>query len=117
LSCVLWETSDIAEQFIDAVDPPELQALTAELAYYQQASANRAAGIVADLQRQIEQFRYQQSALSATHLANRELLLRCFAARLSWKTLLDEEKQDIYRQLVDRVTMKDGQVVGVALKV
>lgn len=107
----------IAEQPAEVIDPPELQALKAELAYYEQAPGNRAAAIVADLRRQIEAFRHQQSAVSGQHSANRELLLRCFGDRLFWGTLPDEEKREIYRQLVDRVTVKDGQVVGIGLKV
>jgi site-specific DNA recombinase len=107
----------LAEQPVDAVDPPELQALKAELAYYQQAPGNRADGIVTDLRRQIEEFRYRQTTVGQQELANRELLLQVFGDRLYWKTLSDAEKQHIYRALVERVVMKDGQVVSVVLKV
>jgi len=37
--------------------------------------------------------------------------------RSYWKTLLDEEKRELYRALVDRVVVKDGQVERVELKV
>lgn len=107
----------IAEQPVDAVDSPELQALKAELAYYEQAPGNRAVGIMADLRRQIDEFRHQHSVIGQQQLANRELLLEAFGDRLYWQTLPDEEKRDIYRALVDRITVRNGQVVDVALKV
>lgn len=107
----------VAELPSEQVEAPALQALRAELAYYEQAPGNRATGIVEDLRRQIREFRHQQSAVSYQVLANRELLLRVFGDCLFWKTLLPEEKREIYRQLVDRVTVRDGQVVGVSLKV
>jgi len=69
------------------------------------------------LKRQIKEFRHQQIQHSQVDQANRELLLRCFSDRLYWKTLLDDEKRDLYRALVDRVVVKDGQVESVLLKV
>jgi len=107
----------VAEQPSNAVDPPELQALKAELTYYQQAPGNRAAAIVVDLQQQIDQFNRQKQTVSQQHSENRELLLKVFGDRSYWKTLLEEEKLEIYRALVDRVVIRDGQVERVDLKV
>jgi site-specific DNA recombinase len=107
----------LAELSSEQITSPELQALRAELAYYEQAPGNRATAIVADLRQQIQEFQYQKSTVNYQQSANRELLLRIFGDRLFWKTLLPEEKRDIYRKLVDRVMMRDGQVVSVLLKV
>ena len=96
---------------------PELQALRSELAFYEAAPGNRAAAIIEDLKRQIEEVRHQSNQHSQVDQANRELLLRCFSDCLYWKTLLDEEKRNLYRALVDRVVMRDGQVESVSLKI
>ncbi|HEY9657548.1 MAG TPA: fdxN element excision recombinase XisF [Allocoleopsis sp.] len=107
----------VAELPPEHIDPPELKALKAELAYYQAAPGNRAAEIVADLHHQIENFHHETRNQSEEVSANRELLLRVFRDSLFWQTLLPEEKRDIYRKLVDRVTMKNREVVSVTLKV
>lgn len=109
--------AQLAELSPGQIDPPQLQQLKAELAYYQAAPGNRSASIVSDLQRQIEAFHHQQSAISAAQSSSRELLLATFGDRDYWLTLLDDEKLQIYRALVDRVTVKDGAVQSVALKV
>jgi site-specific DNA recombinase len=116
--CTRVETiTQIAESPPSTVFPPELQALRSELAFYEAAPGNRAAVIITDLKRQIEQFHHQTDQRAAVDEGNRELLLRCFRDRLYWKTLLDDEKQSLYRALVDRVVVKDGQVQDVILKV
>ena len=111
------QITTIAERPPSTLLPPELQVLRSELAFYQSAPGHRAIGIVADLKRQIKEFRHQQIQHSQVDQANRELLLRCFSDLLYWKTLLDEEKRDLYRALVDRVVMRDGQVESVSLKI
>lgn len=73
--------------------------------------------IKADLRQQIENFGHQESVLNAAQSTSRDLLLQTFGERSYWKTLLDEEKQEIYRALVDRVGVKDGKVERVELKV
>jgi DNA invertase Pin-like site-specific DNA recombinase len=109
--------AQIAERPPEHIDPPELKALRAELAYYDNAPGNRAEVIKADLRRQIEVFQSKQGVLTVQESENRELLLQVFGDRSYWKTLLDEEKQEIFRALVERIVLKDGKVEQVILKV
>lgn len=100
------------------IETPELQALRRELAYYQLAPGQRAAGIVAELQNQITILTQQGSQTTKAQGANRELLLQCFGDRSTWEHLMSpEEKRDVYRALVERVTVRDGAVQSVSLKV
>jgi hypothetical protein len=94
----------------------ELQTLKAELSYYQAAPGGRAASIIADLERQIIELRYQHSQTTSAAIANQDLL-EAFASPECWDMAMPEEKRDVYRALVDRVTIREGQVVGVSLKV
>ncbi|MDJ0704784.1 MAG: fdxN element excision recombinase XisF [Leptolyngbyaceae cyanobacterium MO_188.B28] len=110
------EIAEIAQLPQEAVDPPALQALKAELAYYEAAPGNRADAIIADLKKQIGAFWHRQLLEDKHQLANQELL-QGFSDRRYWQTLLPEEKQDLYRALVDRVYMREGKVAGVELKV
>ncbi|MDX2241382.1 MAG: fdxN element excision recombinase XisF [Leptolyngbyaceae cyanobacterium bins.302] len=99
-------------------ETPELQALRAELQYYQAAPGARAGAIVAELQNQIEALKTQQSSTTHQHTANRELLVQCFSDRATWEHLMSaEEKRDVYKALVEKVVIKDGQVQSVSLKV
>lgn len=111
------QITQIAELPPSTLLSPELQALRSELSFYQAAPGHRAAAIIVDLERQIEELRHQSDQHSQVDHANRELLLRCFSDRLYWKTLLDEEKRDLFRALVDRVIIQDGQIQSVLLKV
>jgi hypothetical protein len=99
------------------IEPPELQALRAELQYYQAAPGNRAAAIMAELQNQITALIQQGFQVTEHQAANRDLLLACFSDRNTWAHLMTaEEKRDVYRALVERVTIRDGQVQSVSLK-
>jgi site-specific DNA recombinase len=73
--------------------------------------------IKADLRRQIETFRVEQVELRDRGAENRVLLLQVFGDRSYWMTLLNEEKRDIYRALVDRVLIREGVVEEIILKV
>jgi site-specific DNA recombinase len=98
-------------------DPPELQALKVELAYYQDAPGSRAEAIVADLRQQIEAYQQRRQVTTAVTSEQRELLLQVFGDPIYWKTLKDEEKREIYRALVERVVIRDGKVEQVELRV
>lgn len=99
-------------------ESPELRALRVELAYYQSAPGNRAAAIVADLQNQITALMQQGVQVTKDQEQNRELLMNCFSDRNTWAYLMTpEEKRDVYRALVARVVIRDGQVERVELKV
>jgi site-specific DNA recombinase len=99
------------------IDPPELHALKAEMAFYEKAPGNRAQGIVAELREQIEVFRYEQTLIGEQQAIGQELLMQGLGDRMFWLTLPDEEKRQVYKALVDQVTVKEGQVIEVRLKV
>jgi DNA invertase Pin-like site-specific DNA recombinase len=102
----------------EQIETPEMQALRAELTYYQAAPGHRAAAIVAELKGQIESLIQQELQTSTRAQTNRELLVQCFGDRMTWEHLMSlEEKRDVYRALVNRVTIRDGQVQSVSLKV
>ncbi|MGB3311537.1 MAG: fdxN element excision recombinase XisF [Nodosilinea sp.] len=109
--------SAMAEVPSPDIDPPELQALKVELAYYQNAPGSRAASIVADLRQQIEAFKQKQQVATVVTSEQRDLLLQVFGDPLYWKTLMDEEKREIYRALVERVIVKNGGVERVEVRV
>ncbi|MBD2425370.1 fdxN element excision recombinase XisF [Phormidium sp. FACHB-1136] len=109
--------SATAEATEEQVDPPELQALKVELAYYLNAPGSRAAVIVADLKQQIDAYRHKQQASTTLSSGQRDLLLQTFGDPLYWKTLTPEQKRDLYRELVERVIVRDGQVERVELRV
>jgi DNA invertase Pin-like site-specific DNA recombinase len=109
--------SAVAEVTEDQIDPPELQALKVELAYYQNAPGSRAEAIVADLRQQIEAYKQKNQVDTVVTSEQRDLLLQVFGDPLYWKTLMDEEKREIYRALVERVVIKGGQVERVELRV
>ncbi len=99
-------------------EPPELQALRAELRYYQAAPGHRAAAIVAELQAQITALTQHGVQTTKDQEQNRDLLLACFSDRRTWARIMTlAERRDVYRALVERVTIRDGRVVGVSLKV
>ncbi|MGF1566878.1 MAG: fdxN element excision recombinase XisF [Nodosilinea sp.] len=107
----------IAELPPDNVDPPELRELKAELSFYENAPGSRAAGIIAELRHQVEDFQSRQREGNHQQSAQRELLIQAFGDLTYWKTLLSEERRDLYRALVDQVMLRAGQVESVLLKV
>ena len=109
--------TSIAELPPEHIDPPELQELKAELAFYENAPGTRAAGIVADLKQQIADFYSNRQVNEQQQQAQYELLQQVFYDLNYWKTLLPEEKRNIYRALVDKVYIQDGSVQSVELKV
>jgi len=72
---------------------------------------------VADLRQQIDAYHHQKETATALNVEQRDLLLQTFGDSLYWEALTHEEKRDIYRALVDRVIIKDGQVERVDLRV
>lgn len=109
--------ASLASVAADVVEPPELQALRAELLFYEGAPGQRAEGIKADLRQQIQAYQCRLQEADVARAGNLGLLLEVFGDRSYWKTLQDEDKRDIYRVLVDRVRMRNGRVEGVELRV
>lgn len=109
--------ADIASADPDFIEPPEIAELRRELIYYQAAPGKRAEAIVTDLKTQIEALTLASSQQSSADMVNRVRLVRNFGDRLFWTTLSDADKRLCFQNLVKRVTIKDGQVESVELKV
>ena len=107
----------LASQPAENVDSPEAKALRAELAFYESAPGHRAEAIKIELRQQIQAFQQNLQHQDARLSENRDLLLQVFSDRTYWTTLLDEEKRQIYRALVEKVIVRDGGVEQIVLKV
>lgn len=68
------------------------------------------------LQRRIEDMWYGVK-VEESERGDRLELLQAFSEPIVWRAYSDEKKRSIYRALVDRVVVKDGEVVDVVLKV
>lgn len=111
--------SDLAAQPVTIEEPIELQQLKAQLQGLEQIPGYNPSLETAkrELRSQIENLRHNTRAQAQTHSTDRDLLLEITRDPSFWRTLPDPEKQQIYRRLVDRVTVKAGQVESVSLKV
>jgi hypothetical protein len=111
------QVSKIVEQASDKVDPPEIQRLKAELAFYKNAPGDRAAGIVLDIEQQIQNFRSSHNRSEEEQSTRIKKLVHVFNDPQYWSTLPITERRDTYRELVNYVTIRAGSVDNVALKV
>ena len=111
------QVNRIVEQTSDKVDPPEIQKLKAELAFYKNAPGDRAAGIVLDIEQQIQNFRDSHNRSEGEQSARMRRLVHVFGDPQYWSTLPITERRDTYRELVNYVTIRAGSVDNVALKV
>jgi site-specific DNA recombinase len=111
--------ADLAELPTDPQEPLELKELRNQLAQLEAIPGHNPAIEIArlELRQQIENFQHRVEQQSTVDETKRQLLLQIFGDQLYWKTLLDEEKRDVYRALVDRIVIKNGQVERVELKV
>ena len=98
-------------------EPPELTNLKRELAYYRNAPGNRAKAVIADLEHQIQRYQKLHNQAKPLIAERQKLLLEVFKDPDYWKTLTNKEKLDVYQALVDRVMIRDGEVVKVDLMV
>lgn len=107
----------MADQPLDQADPPELQELKAELAFYEKAPGQRAAGIVLELRQQIEDFYSRREITQSQQTQQREELIQSLNDPTYWEGLILENRRDLYRAVVEQVTIRDGQVEAVVLKI
>lgn len=99
------------------VEHPELKALRLELAFYESAPGHRAEAIKTELRQQIQLFQQNLQHQDLRQSENRDLLLQVFSDRTYWTTLLDDEKRQIYRALVEKVVVRNGEIEQIVLKV
>jgi len=80
------------------------------------APGDHAALLVAELEQELSERLAQQYSHPEAGLEKRELL-EAFTSPLCWETMPLEEKKELYRALVQRIVIRDGEVVGVELRV
>jgi site-specific DNA recombinase len=107
----------VADQPPDLADPPELQELKAELAFYEKAPGHRAAGIVLELKQQIEDFYSRREIVHSQQTQQREELVQSLNDSAYWATLIPEDRRDLYRAVVKQITIRNGQVEAVELTI
>lgn len=100
------------------VDPPEIQQLLRQLEVLEQLAHNSAIETAKnDLRSQIRAFQDRATCDSTINLELQHLLLDSFSDPEYWAGLTDDSKRQIYRDLVRRVVVRNGQVVSVELRV
>lgn len=109
------DLNTIAEASREEIDPPEIQALKIELMYYENAPGNLAGPIISALKQKIFAY-YQELQLSSLITeSQRQLLTNVFTDPLYWETLEDKERRNIYRTLINRVVIEEGEVIKIEL--
>ncbi|MEA5620649.1 fdxN element excision recombinase XisF [Cronbergia sp. UHCC 0137] len=108
-------------EFSAEPESPETQKLRSQLFQLQQINSiapNDAIKIaIANLESQITQLRYSLSQNQEINTISQELLLWAFSDPDLWKNASDDDKKRVYRELVEAVIIRDGQVVEIRLKV
>lgn len=100
-------------------DPPALQELRTQLTQLESIPGDNPAIRTArdDIRNQIQLLQQSLTIEDTSRVENQDLLLQVFGDRSYWKTLMDEEKREIYRTLVGQVMVRDGQVERIELQV
>lgn len=100
------------------IEPPELQKLRSQLVGLQSLGTNQAIELaIAELQRQIQEFEAKLEKLEEYHVVDRSLLISVFSDPLYFKSLNHEGQRRVFHGLVEKVLIRDGQIVEIRLKV
>lgn len=101
------------------LDTPELQQLQSQLFSLKSIpGANPAIqSAITEIESQIIQLRYSLSQSQEINSVSRDLLLWAFSDPECWSQASDEDKKRVYRELVEKVIVKDGSVIEVKLKI
>jgi DNA invertase Pin-like site-specific DNA recombinase len=105
------EIANKAKAPLEIVEPVELRELRTQLSGLETLGNNPAIEAAKNqLRSQIENFEYKHRQKIQTKDQKRQTLSEVFANPLYFSTLELEEKQKIYRALVEKVVMKDGDI-------
>ncbi|MFP4336983.1 MAG: fdxN element excision recombinase XisF [Halothece sp.] len=101
------------------VDSPEIQQLQTQLLSLKSIpGANPAIqAAIAQIESQITQLCYSLSQSQETNSVSQNLLLRAFSNPSCWRNASNEDKKRVYRELVEKVVVNQGQIIEVKLKV
>jgi hypothetical protein len=112
------EITDLASTLPPAAEPPELIELRSQLAGLEALGHNPAIETAkAGLQAQIQALVVKSQQQEVVDASLREMLLSTFKDPFYWRSLSDAEKRQIYRDLLERVMVKEGVVEKVLLKI
>lgn len=112
------ELTTLAGQTPVRSEPIEVKQLRMQLAGLEQLGYHPAFDLAKqELNKQINHLLNQLHSQSLQAQANRELLLSAFCNPTYWRTLLEEEKRQLFAALVEQVVVRDGQVEQIQLKV
>lgn len=112
------QITDLSQIPTEAIVSPELVQLQNQLDGLRSLGKNPAIeSAISELQAQIEALKMSSWVKSDANEQNRSLLEQTFQDPFYWHSLPVSEKQQIYRALISRVVVNEGEVVGVELKV
>lgn len=98
----------------EIVESPQLSTLRSQLAGLEALGENPAfESAKLDIRGQIQELLSKAKHNLSAHTEMRDLLLTHFGNPSFWHTLLPEDKQLVYRKLVSRVVIRDGEVIEV----
>ncbi|MFN4833191.1 MAG: fdxN element excision recombinase XisF [Pseudanabaena sp.] len=110
--------AQIAELPAQIAEPLELRELRGQLATLENMAANPAiAQAILEIRGQINKMQFGLTVGVQVDSELRSVLLETFQNPSFFATLPDSDKKTIYRALIARVVVKDGEVVGVELKI
>ena len=97
----------------------ELKQLQNQLSSLKSIPGNNSAIVAAisQIELQVAQLCYSLSQNQNQDSASRDLLLWAFSDPTCWSNASTEDKKRVYRELVEKVLIKDGQVIDIKLKI
>jgi DNA invertase Pin-like site-specific DNA recombinase len=114
------ELADLA-QVAPAIqpEPPALLQLREQLAYLERSPGNPALleGVKQQIEAQIRDWEARMGGRDAQAVANQDLLQGVFGTAGYWQSLDGGDRYRIFRELVRRVEVRDGQIVAIELRV
>jgi hypothetical protein len=112
------KVAELAATPTQPIEPPELQQLQSQLAGLEQLGHNPAIESAKnELRSQIDNLLVKTAVYNSFSQEKQELLLLTFSDPMYWFTLLDDEKRQIYRALIEKVIVREGEVEKVISKV
>lgn len=112
------QIANIAETPLEPIESAEVRELRAQLATLETMASNPAiAQAISQIKVQISNKEYDSGSSGKVDNESRFVLVETFQNPSFFATLPDMDKKTIYRALIDRIVVKDGEVLTVELKV
>ena len=112
------QIANIAETPLEPIESAEVRELRAQLTTLETMASNPAiAQAISQIKVQISNKEYDSGSSGKVDNELRSVLVETFQNPSFFATLPDMDKKTIYRALIDRIVVKDGEVLTVELKV